>query len=47
MQTLRDSLGLGYGAEVLAKVRAANLAGEGGDSSQTDSPGAATVETVP
>ena len=47
MQTLRDALGLTYGTDILAKVRATNLVGEGADSSATATPGAATVETVP
>ena len=47
MVTLRDSLGLSYGAEVLAKVMATNLVGSGANSSSTASVSAATVETAP
>lgn len=45
MATLRDVLGLGYGAQIITKVNATNLIGNGPDSNITQS--GATVETPP
>ena len=47
MQTLRDTLGLSYGADIVSKVQATNLVGAGANSTATDSASAAKVETAP
>ena len=47
MQTLRDTLGLSYGVDILAKIQATNLVGSGANSTATDSGTAAKVETAP
>ena len=47
MQTLRDTLGLTYGVDILAKIQATNLVGSGANSTATDSASAAKVETAP
>ena len=47
MSTLRDELGLAYGANILAKVKATNQIGTGPESNATDATGAATIETPP